>query len=211
MNFTPIRLICQKCFWYLIYCKRQIPKYTSLKWHEWNRLCFVSILCQDLTLEKKAQFLQRWGAIYKWISFMLDCFIKAFVLTQIEHTWVILSIFPTSLPDNVFHFQRERSRKFPCSQVQQVLLIGAFFSATNLLLGYQLEQSDTGKSLCSFKDKGDPTEVTKLWTTIFSALQKNTIRNFAITWSIHSKFNSNYCQTETYLKEVWMYFLNQKR
>lgn len=67
---------------------------------------------------------------------MLDCFIKAFVLTKIEHSWMILSIFPTSLQDNVFHFLKQRSLKFPCSQVQQVLLIGPFFfAATNLLLG----------------------------------------------------------------------------
>lgn len=43
----------------------------------------------------------------------------------------------------------------------------AFFCATNLLLGYHLEQNDTGKSLCSFKDKGDSIEVAKLHTATF--------------------------------------------
>lgn len=39
-----------------------------------------------------------------------------------------------------------------------------FFFVTNLLLAYWLEQNDTGKSLCSFKDKEDPIEVTHLYT-----------------------------------------------
>lgn len=59
--------------------------------------------------------------------------------------------------------------------MQQVLLIGPFFSATNLLLGHWLEQNDSGKSSGSFKDKGDPVEVTKLYTAAFTTAQNKMI------------------------------------
>lgn len=137
----------------------------------WKILCSFSTPHLDLNL-KKEQFHHRSGAIYKWISSMPGCFIKVFVLTQIEHSWMILSIFQTSLLDSVFHFHTYRNLKFPCSQVQQVLLIGPFFGATRLLLAYWLEQNDTGESLCSFKDKGDPAEVTKLYTATFHRCTK---------------------------------------
>lgn len=60
-----------------------------------------------------------------------------------------------------------------------------FFSATNLLLGYRLEQSDTGKSLCSFKDKGDSIEVTKLYTATSA---QNKIISIAFVLSFSTVF-----------------------
>lgn len=47
------------------------------------------------------------------------------------------------------------------------------FSATNLLLGYRLEQNDTGKNSCSFTDKGD---MTKLYTHNFPNCTKQNDR-----------------------------------
>lgn len=85
---------------------------------------------------------------------------------------------PIHIPDIVFHFLERRSPKFPCSQVQQVLLIGPFlfflffffsFSCHDLLLGYQLEQNDTGKG--SFEDNRDPTKVTLLYISTFTTWQ----------------------------------------
>ena len=162
--------MCSLHYWLTLKCSILYSE-VHVQLYIWNRLCSVSILHLDLNL-KKEQFLQRSGTIYKWISFTVDCFIKEFVLTQIEHSWMILSIFPTSLQDNVFHFLKHRSLKFPCSQVQQVLLIGPFFPATNLLLGYRLEPNDTGRNSCSFKDKGDPIEVTELYTVTFHSCTK---------------------------------------
>jgi len=110
-------------------------KHTGAVWHDSSEKSFLfcaiwanakiyltqikslkqSVLCQfriQTCLWKRSNFYQRSGAIYKWISFMLDCFVKAFVLTQIEYTSVILSIFLTSsLEDNVFHFVKQRTPK----------------------------------------------------------------------------------------------------
>lgn len=49
----------------------------------WKRPCFVSIVNLDSNL-KQEQFLQRPGAIYKWISLTLDCFIKRFWLDRTQ-------------------------------------------------------------------------------------------------------------------------------
>lgn len=147
--------MCSLVYWLIL-------KYTQMK-HLCRTLYLYKIDFIQSTMHlpfEKEQFLQRSGAIYKWISFTLHCLIRRIVLT--EHSWMILSIFLTSLQDIVFHFLEQRSPKFPCSQVQQVLLIGpfVFFSCHDLLLGYQLEQNDTGKD--SFEDNRDPTEGTLL-------------------------------------------------
>lgn len=94
------------------------------------------------------------SAICNWISFTLDCSLKAFVLTQIEHTWMILSIFPTLLQDNVFHFsQMEEPHISMFPAATNVSDWPFYFCATNLLLGHKVEQSDNGRSLCSVKGK----------------------------------------------------------
>lgn len=107
--------------------------------YESNKLCPLLILHLVLNWKKGAISPKRSAAIYKWISFMLDCFIKAFVLTQIEHSWMILSIFPSSLQDNVFHFlETQKSKMSMFSHATSVTdWLPPIFSATNLLLDYQ--------------------------------------------------------------------------
>lgn len=51
---------------------------------------------------------------------------------------------PIHIPDIVFHFLEHRSPKFPCSQVQQVLLIGPFLFFFLLFLPWPLVRLPTG-------------------------------------------------------------------
>lgn len=84
----------------------------------WNGLYSVSIVHLDLNL-KKEQFLQRLGAIYKWISFTRDCFIK-----RICPDWTQLND-PIHIPD---FFTRQC---FPFSQTQKSK-ISMFSGATSV-------------------------------------------------------------------------------
>lgn len=142
----------------------------------WKRPCFVSILHLDLNL-KQEQFLQRLGAIYKWISLTLNCFIKRFWLdrTQLNDPIHI----PAFFTRRCFPFSQKQKSKISMFSGATRVTDWVFFSP--LLLGYQLEQNDTGKSF--FKEKRDP-----LHCHFYNHTQKNVECCFYIFFYIQYKF-----------------------
>lgn len=87
---------------------------------------------------EKEQFLQRSGAIHKWISFMLHCFIRRIVLT--EHSWMILSIFLTLFSI----FLNTEVQNFHVLRCNKCYWLGPFFFFFLLFLPWPLVRLPTG-------------------------------------------------------------------
>lgn len=131
----------------LLWLKRQIDS-------------FFPQLCIWAWIWKRNNFSKRSGAIYKWISFTLHCFIKVFVLTQdwtqlVEPIHIPLFFYKTISPP----FSHTKAlcgiSMFPgatsVTDWPVVLFFFYFLSATNLLLSHWLEQSAKGS--CTAEDK----------------------------------------------------------
>lgn len=151
----------------------QILKYSLLRWNPHVVMCIkYTLFCVNfasgLEFEKGA------------ISPKIECNLQMnFLHARLLHKRICPDSDWTQLNDPIHIPDFFKRQCFPFSQTQKSkisMFSGAtsvtdwafcFLPATSLLLGHRLEQNDTGKSLCSFKDKGDPIEVTELYTATF--------------------------------------------